>query len=90
MKTAVQIRQDLIRQREAYGRLAKQPENQAEEIARHYLAHAMIAKQILELIDMRREFAPGTFAAADYVINCLITQIKDDHRFDLGLALEWA
>ena len=68
-------------------RFWQHPEDAATIIAKHYVAHAMLALQTLEMIKAR-EFAPrppfGTCSDIDWAITKNIEDIKKNHLFDFG------
>jgi len=84
--TASQKRYHEQIKQEAYYRLLQQPWSQAEAIAKHYLSHASIAKDILEMVRMRGD-QPD--ARLDETINQLTTIITNNHRADFGIELVW-
>jgi hypothetical protein len=88
MNTATSIRHEQADRAIAYETLRRFPEHQAEAIAKHYVAHAMVALQILKIIEVQRG-ALDTNPNIDQVIQLLVNQIKANHRHDLGIALEW-
>jgi hypothetical protein len=63
------------------------PVYQAERIAKHYVAHAVVARQILELVEMCR-FRDESPATKD-LIAMLVEQIKNNHAHELGIELKW-
>lgn len=72
----------------AHQRLARYPELQPEAIARHYLYHAALARDLLELTRFRRYRGDHPDVAA--LIERITSQLKAAHRRDLGLELEWS
>ena len=61
---------------------------QAERIARHYLAHAASAQHLLKITELVRyggELTDDTKAAVKY----LADQIRNNHAHDLGIELSW-
>lgn len=71
----------------SYDRLRSSPEAQAEAIGRHYAAHALLAQEILKLIELRKYSDDSTIA--DAAIAYCVAQIKRNHRHDFGIDLEW-
>lgn len=71
----------------AYDRMVKCPECQPEVIARHYAAHATLALNLLELCRARR-YSRDT-KDLDTAIEHCVEQIKNNHRHDFGIELEW-
>lgn len=68
-------------------RLLKYPSEQAETIAKHYVAHAVLALDLLKMIEARRQSdEPGNL---DWAIAYSLEQIKRNHLHDFGIALEW-
>lgn len=57
---------------------------QAEKIARHYLAHAEVAKTIMSVIE-----TVEPCEASDQLLAHLVGLIKSNHLHDFGIALEW-
>jgi len=60
---------------------------QAEKIARHYLAHATIAQQLLMIIEAVRGFEPNNDTEA--LIKYWADQIRNNHAHDFGIELSW-
>lgn len=64
------------------------PETQAEKIARHYTAHAILALHLLDMIDARRnvQFAEPTamLENLDFAIEYCVNKIKTNHLHDFG------
>ena len=64
------------------------PISRAETLARHYVAHAMIAQHCLKLIELRRH--SGVVSEdLDAMIQQCTDQIKKDHMHTFGILLEW-
>lgn len=70
----------------AYSMLANHPEREAEIIARHYVAHATLALEILQLLEMRRYSADSGETA---IVKRCVEFIKRNHKYDFGIPLEW-
>lgn len=73
----------LVRQR-----LSESTEGQAEAIARHYIAHANIAENLLKMVEARKH--TGGYGELDRAIKMLTDEIKNNHWNDFGIALEWS
>ncbi len=71
----------------AHERLSEHPHLQAEAIAKHYVAHATTALQLLKLVECRRY--SGSYPELDRCIQMLVDEIKTNHRHDFGIELEW-
>lgn len=84
MKSASQINYEQMQMDLAYNMLAEHPYQQAERIAKHYVAHATIALQILELLKHKGESKDIELCAER-----LVNEIKRNHRHDFGIDLEW-
>lgn len=69
----------------AYARLQAYPEAQAIIIAKHYIAHAILAKEIVEVIE-RYDYHP----VVNELVSKLVGTIKENHLIDLGIALDWS
>lgn len=70
--------------------LGKDEIQQAEAIARHYVAHAQIALQALRLIELRQQYEQHLGRnPLNSTISRLIETIKSNHARDLGIELEW-
>lgn len=61
---------------------------QAEAIARHYVAHATIAAQLLNTIEASRQFK-SPMPELDRFISYMVNTIKANHAKDFGIELEW-
>lgn len=85
MKTATEIRAETMAIQSAFQRLAEHPELQVEAIAKHYLAHAYLSKDLVSMINLRRRNVTGL----DEMIQVGIEFIKRNHAHDLGIPLEW-
>lgn len=72
---------------QAYASLSEYPNRQAEAIARHYVSNLRIALTLLELIKSRPHGESGR--KVDSIIAHCVEEIKRNHRFTLGLKLEW-
>lgn len=64
------------------------PEREAETIAKHYVAHALVAQQILKLVEMGKQ-GPHT-EELSLLIARLVRDIKQDHLHDFGIPLDWS
>ena len=62
------------------------PAGQAEAIASHYMSLFNTARDLHELVKMRRY---GGRSELDSVIEYLVNDIKRAHRGDFGIELEW-
>ena len=71
----------------AYEKLSRFPSEQAEAIARHYVAHAQISMQIIALVEARRHSASQD--SFDAAIDYCVQQIKQNHKYDLNIELKW-
>lgn len=71
----------------AYRRNYLFPEREAETIAKHYVAHALLAQQILKLVEMGKQ-GPQT-EELNLLIKRLVRDIKQNHLHDFGIPLEW-
>jgi hypothetical protein len=71
----------------AYERMLKCPEAQAEVIAKHYVAHATLALNLLELTRSRR--CSDNPQQLDAAIAWHVEEIRRNHRRDFGIELEW-
>jgi hypothetical protein len=60
---------------------------QAEAIARHYLAQMQTARDLLEMVEMRRGAADR--AQVDRCIVWAVESIQINHRCDFGIELAW-
>lgn len=90
--TATQARVELAEIEQARYRMSRIPKlAQAEAIARHYLAHAMTAGEILKMVEMcsRDRFSDQNPDALD-LLDMMVSSIKQDHLHDFGIPLEWA
>ena len=87
-KTATQIRLDADKARLSYSMLRADPQAQAEAIARHYIAHAQMALQIVKLLDAKKIIGDPN-PAIDEIVEFQVKQIKANHWADFGIALEW-
>jgi hypothetical protein len=68
-------------------RLSECPDYQAEAIAKHYASLAIVAMNLLEMLQQRRY---GTNPQVlDDLIDYRVEQIKSSHRLDFGIELEW-
>lgn len=67
-------------------RLLTYPNHQAETIARHYVAHATMALQLLKMVETRQH---NNFPELDSRIQILVDVIKNNHWHDFGIELEW-
>jgi hypothetical protein len=70
--------------------LATSPHLVSESIAKHYIAHAVIAQELIVLLQVQEKFKfdeknPGF----DFLIKDLTRQIQTNHAHDLGIKLEW-
>ena len=63
------------------------PEYQADAIARHYTSLALVALTLRRMLSERRY--SNKCPEADKLIDYLVLQIKEKHRNDFGLELEW-
>lgn len=63
------------------------PLHQAEAIARHYLSVVGLARDLMDVVKLRRY--GGDNEQADAIIAMLVAQLKRAHRSDLGIELEW-
>ncbi len=86
MKTASEVREEQFMQQRAFSMLQGNSDFQAESIAKHYLAHAMVCQQILKLLDHKRI---AHTSEVDALIEYNVNLIKANHRNDLGIELEW-
>lgn len=68
-------------------KLMKYPDHQAEVIAKHYVAHANIAMEILKMVECARH--TGAYAELDRSIQMLVDEIKNNHWHDFGIELNW-
>ena len=84
---ASQVHYEMALRKIAYYKLSKYPEFQAEAIAKHYVAHAMIALQLLKLTENRRH--DESAQDLEYLIKMLVDQIKTNHLHDFGIELDW-
>lgn len=66
--------------------LSMYPQLQAEAIARHYLSHLEIAKQLAHCL-RHAQYDRSTWAME--VIQYELALIKTNHLCDLGIPLEW-
>ena len=77
-----------LRQRFFY----QHPETLPQAIAKHYTAHAIIALQLLELIDLKenQKFAEPSAMAEnlDDAIDHCVQQIRTNHLLDFGTPLQ--
>jgi len=85
-KSASVVRYEQMRAELARHRFYQNPEQEPEAIARHYVAHAMLALQLLEMIRFRQY---GPDEDLDCMILTLTKQIKENHLHDFGIKLEW-
>ena len=70
-----------------YAWLSQYPSVQEEAIVRHYSSLAALAFDLREL--MRKREYGGMSPQLNDLIARQVTMIKDAHRRDLGLTLEW-
>lgn len=68
-------------------RLLNYPDQQAEIIARHYVAHARSAQALLQLVESRKHVLSSP--DVDSVIQRLVDEIKNNHWHDFGIELDW-
>lgn len=61
---------------------------QADALARHYTSCTGIALQLSELVEMAK-LSGGNEQIGD-IMQILIERLKEAHREDLGIELEWA
>lgn len=89
MKTAAEIRleQNILQSR--FNLLSIAPHLQAEAIARHYLAHANIAKQMMQLVDIKSRRLVNGQERITAILEMLAEEIKTNHAHDFGIQLEW-
>lgn len=94
-QTATSARYENEVKRLAKYQLWKHPSSQAEKIAKHYCAHAIIALQLAELLAIKEDskYNPDfTFQNSldlDLMIERLAGDIKRNHAYDFGIDLEW-
>lgn len=72
--------------------LIRCPERQAEAIASHYCCHALVAKQLLEAIELAKlHYTHRGFDNCNLteLIAQLTEQLKEGHLRDLGIELKW-
>lgn len=86
-ETATSVRYKLA-EAELRRRILLDPDQQAEAIARHYAAHAMLAKDTLDMIAIKRRYDHQT-PDLDMAIQTQIDAIKANHLKDFGIELEW-
>jgi hypothetical protein len=67
-------------------RLLKYPDCQAEAIAKHYIAHATVALQILKMLECCQS---GAYPEIADSVQMLVSVIKNNHWQDFGIELEW-
>ena len=67
--------------------LSLSPMCQARAIAKHYCAYAMIARDLLEIIEC---VAQGSNQNADAAVEHIVKAITDGHAHDFGLPLAWS
>lgn len=67
--------------------LSLSPMCQARAIAKHYCAYAMIARDLLEILDC---VAQGSNQNADAAVEHIVKTIKDGHAHDFGIPLAWS
>lgn len=66
--------------------LREYPQARAEAIARHYVAHANVALQMLHLI----EFLKGKHNNdGSEILSRMVRDIVERHETDLGIKLDW-
>lgn len=75
-QSASSIRLQAMQLQLAYNRLSQHPHLQAETIARHYVAHAEIAMNILRM----RQCTPTK--CLDECVEMLVKTIKTNHAWD--------
>jgi len=92
MKTETQTRAELMEMEMAFRRMVQGDEiEEAEIIARHYLAHVHIAQQILGIIKSREGFTIRNERdenIREFLRHC-VTLIKSGHALDFGIELKW-
>lgn len=88
--------QSQIRYEKHLARLARErfylnPKSEAVAIAKHYASHAILAMQILEVINQLQCIPPGTEVGPNVLqfIFENVKIIKQNHLIDFGLKLEW-
>ena len=67
--------------------LSLSPICQARAIAKHYCAYAMIARDLLEILEC---VAQGSNQNADAAVEHIVKTITDGHAHDFGLPLAWS
>lgn len=88
-KTASQAREELMRAEIARDVMFRSSRLQrAKRIAEHYVAHAMVAQQIVRLLDSLPcgEVDPETAC----MVERMVEDIKRNHLYDFGIMLDWA
>ncbi len=86
-KTASQSRYETAHAQRAHALLATRLEYQAEAIANHYTAHALVALHLKRAVAERQRHGPSD--GRDRFIEILLNQIKSAHLHDFGIPLEW-
>lgn len=90
-KTAARYELELAKL--AHNSMWKNPEGQAEKIAKHYCAHALLALQLLRFCEIKRNCKFDSdltnFLNTDFAIRNLTDDIKRNHLYDFGIPLEW-
>jgi len=71
-----------------FDQLSRCESRQAEAIANHYNAHALIAKQLQAAVEIRKQYY-GDHKELDDLITHLTDQIKKGHALDFGIELNW-
>lgn len=81
---------DKIEAAMTHDRLARNPEQQAEAVAHHYTRLAALSMNLLELVNIRRQY-PLRYGGelTDKAIETLMEAIREAHLKDLGIPLEW-
>lgn len=69
-------------------RMEQHPRERAEAIARHYVANFNAAKDLLDICENRKRYAPSS-DDIDALIQQLAGDIARAHARELGIELEW-
>lgn len=88
---ASQIDMEQHLQSQAYERLSRHPEVQAEAIASHYRNYSAHAATLVKLVQMRRErvHAGMPNEEIDKAIEHFTNDLRRGHLQDLGIPLVW-
>ena len=93
MKTATNIRLETAQAEMVNEAMCRDPIYQAEAIAKHYLSHVVIAKELMALLNLRernRQSSAVDMDSVDQLIQRLVDEIKRNHLYSLGIKLDWS